>query len=408
MSHVVMACVVLILLSVVPVVQGAEFEVHPSMAVSEEYTDNFFETSTNRISEYITRVQPGLAARYKAPALDGELAYVFDYRYYARKKREDEITHILTAKGHLTAVENFMYLDVSDEYQRVSLDVTRDVTRESLFFNQSDQNVAAVSPYVTFHPIERLAVKSGYRFIDTRYFSSSAIDKIDHIAFLDMAFEITKHWSLTADYTFTRELAVIDNFKRHQALGGLRYEYGDKSFVFAQAGKSWITYDSGPSLNSFLWNAGIAHVFDTVTATIATGVRYVEDPLSNVVKESFVSCALEKRFQRGNVSLSPQYSEYVLANSGTLQTKKYSVTARGQYELTSNVKSTLSFTAEKYEQPFLGSYTRHFQVDSGLSYPLAEQMTASLTYIYADYYSPGIAVDNRHVNRGIIEIKKIF
>jgi hypothetical protein len=56
----------------------------------------------------------------------------------------------------------------------------------------------------------------------------------------------------------------------------------------------------------------------------------------------------------------------------------------------------------------LDSYTRRFQVDSGLSYLLAKQLVASLSYVYAGYYSPGIAYDNRHVNRAMIEIKKTF
>jgi hypothetical protein len=398
------------ILSVAPVVQGAEFELHPSLAVSEEFTDNVFETNSNRTSDYITRTLPGVAMSYKAPALTGNLDYVFDYRYYARKNREDEIAHSLNAKSHLTAVENLLFLDISDEYQRVSLDVTRDVTKESLFLNQTDRNVATASPYFTLHPTERIALKSGYRFIDTRYFSQFGIDKTEHIAFLNMAYEISKRWSLTADYIFIRELAVINNFSQHQALGGFRYEYADKSFIFAQAGNTWISYDSGQRFNSIIWNAGFTHVFDTVTATITTGMKYNEDPLLNIqqVQERFVNGALEMRFQRGTLNLSPYYSVFVQTENDILQTKKYGATVSGSYEITSKLNGRLAFTAEKYEQPFIGNDTKRLQVDSSLSYLLAKQVTASLSYIYVSYYSPDSAVDNRHVNRAMVEIKKVF
>ncbi len=409
MSKVLREIMLVSFFSVTTVAHGAEFEAHPSLAVSEEFTDNVFETNTNRISDYITRTLPGIVMSYKAPALKGDLDYVFDYRHYARKNHEDEITHALSAKGHLTAVEDLLYLDVNDAYQRVSLDVTRDVTQESLFVNQTDRNVVTASPYFTLHPSERISVKPGYRFIDTRYFGASGVDKTDHIAFLDVTYELTKRWNLTADYLFVRELAYIDNFSQNRALGGFRFEYAEKSFFFAQAGKTWIDYDGGHGLNSVVWNAGFTHVFDTVTATITTGVKYDEDPLSNIVQESFVSGNLEKRFQRGTLSLFPYYSEYVLTETDTLQTKKYGATAQGRYELLSKLNCRLAFTAEKYDQPLLGSYTRHFQVDSGFSYLLADQLTASLSYIYVDYYySPGIASDNRYVNRVIVEIKKIF
>ena len=402
-------------LSVATIVEGAEFELHPSLAVSEEYTDNLFETPTNRISDYITRVMPGLAARYSAPALTGDLSYVFDYRHYARKNREDEVTHSLSAKGHLTGVENFMYLDVSDEFKRVSLDATRDVTKESLFVNQSDRNVVTASPYFTLRPTERVAVKSGYRFIDTRYFGSSGIDKTDHIAFLNMTYELSRRWSLTADYTFSRELAAIYNFSQHRALGGLRYEYGENSFVFAQAGNAWITYDSGQSLNSFNWNAGITQAFDTVAATLTTGVKYDEDPLSSMVKESFVSGSLEKRLKRGSLNLTSTYSEYLPTvylptTTAVQQTTKYGATVRGQYELSENLNGNLAFTAEKYEKPQFSSYTRRYQVDSAFTYLLSKLLTASLTYIYTDCYSPSTLneADNWHGNRAIFEIKKTF
>lgn len=415
MSNVLRKSIVVTILSVATIVQGAEFEAHPSLAVIEEFTDNVFETNTNRISDYITRTLPGLALSFRAPVLNGDLNYVFDYRHYARKNRGDEITHILSANGHLTAVENFMYLDVSDEYQRVSLDVTRDVTKESLFLNQSDRNVATVSPYMTLRVTERIPLKFGYRFVNTRYFDSVGIDKTDHIAFLDMSYELSKRFSLTAGYTFIRETADIDNFSQHQGLGGFRYEYADKSFLFAQAGYTWTNYDSGQRLNSIAWNAGITHAFDTVTGTVTTGVRYDEDPLRNIMKETFVSGTIVKRLNRSSFSLSSQYSEYIPTKTDPLQTttislktKKYGATASCQYEFTADLNGRLGITAEQYEYPQLDNHTRRYQVDSGLSYLLAKQLSFSLSYIYVDYSSSGIVADNKRVNRAMIELKKIY
>lgn len=421
MPNVLGAALFFSILSVATVVLGAEFKLHPSLAVSEEYTDNVFLTTTNRTSDYITSARPGLSASYIAPALNGDLSYVFNYRHYAKNSVEDEITHELSAKAHLTAVENLMYLDVSDEYQRVSLDPTRTFTTESLFLNQTDRNVVTASPYFTLRPTERISVKPGYRFIDTRYFGPLGFNKTDHSAFLNTAYELTKKWSLTADYTFTRETAEIGNFSQHQALGGFRYEYADKSFLFAQAGDTWIKYDGRRSLKTFSWNAGFAHVFDTVTASISTGVSYIEDPLSNVIQESFVRGTLEKRFPKGTLSLSPYYSAYSIAETDASQSKKYGATVQGTFEILSDLNVRLAITEEKYELTLFGSNTWRFQVDSGLSYPLAKQLTAYLSYIYVGYNSPGSATDNRnvgfspgfvtgnvHVNRGMIEIKKTF
>jgi len=408
MPNVLLKSTVFTVLTVATAAQGAEFQLHPSLAVSEEFTDNVFETRTNRVSDYITRALPGLIMIYKAPRLEGDLNYLFDYRHYARDSRGDEVSHTLNAKAKLTAVDNLFFLEAADDYQRVSLDITRDTTRESLFVNQSDRNVFTASPYFTLRPSERIPVKGGYRYIDTRYINSPGIDKTDHVAFLDIAYELSKNFSLTAGYTFTREFADIDDFSQHQALGGFRYEYAEKSFLFAKAGKTWTRYDSGQRLDSLAWHAGLTHVFDTVTATLITGVRYNEDPLSNIMKESYVSGIIEQRLKRGSISFSPMYSEYAMTKTDTLQTRKYGATVSGQYDFSADLKGKLAFTAEKYEQQLSDSYTRRLQVDSGISYLLAEQLTVALSYVYAGYYSPGIITDNFHVNRAMVELKKTF
>ncbi|MDA8427759.1 MAG: TIGR03016 family PEP-CTERM system-associated outer membrane protein [Geobacteraceae bacterium] len=408
MANVLRASAILIIFSSVNIAQAAEFEAHPSLAVSEEFTDNVLESNVNRVSDFITRVQPGLAMTYNAPMLTGDLTYVFDYRNYAKNNHDDEIAHALSAKANLNAVKDLLFLEVSDEYQRVSLDATRDTTKESLFVNQSDRNIVTASPYFILHPSQRMLIKTGYKFMDTRYFKSVAIDKTNHIGYLDMAYELSKRFNLTANYTFTRETADVDNYRQHQALGGFRYEYSDQSFLFAQAGNAWTRYDSGQHLNKLIWNAGITQVFNTVTCTVTTGVRYDEDPLRNIMQETFVSGIITQKLNRGSLSFSPGYSEYVLTKTNYLQTKKYGATVNGQYDFTASFSGRLGVTAERYQQPQLGSYTRRVIVDSGLSYLLARQLSLSLNYIYVDYYSPEIVTDNRHINRAIIVISKTF
>jgi hypothetical protein len=402
----------LLILSLADVAQGGEFLVHPSLTVSEEYTDNVFETSGARVGDFITRTQPGIALTYKAPALDTELTYQFDYRYYARNSRSTDTTNEILAKGLLTAVENLLFLDVSDHYQRVSLNVTRDVSKESLFVNQTDENFASVSPYFTLHPGQQTTLKTGYRYLDTRYLnsqsSSQGIDKFDHIGFLEVSYELSKNWSATFGYTYTHEEAATNAFDLHQPTVGFRYEYADKSFLFGKAGYSWLKYTDGHLLNDVYWDAGFDHTFGTVTATVNTGVTYGEDPLRNITRDTFANAKLVKHLLRGSLGLSVSYSEYAQAQQDTVQTRTYGGTVEGRYEITSLLSGALAFTAEKYDQLLLDSYTRRFLVDYSLSYLLSEKLTVSLNHIFVDYYSPGIAADNYQVNRVIVAIRKVF
>jgi hypothetical protein len=386
---------------------GAEFEVHPSLAVSEEYTDNVYD-SPSRVSDYITRTMPGIVMAMKSPVFTGDLSYQFDYRYYARNSRSDDQTHFAACKGHLTMAENLLFLDLNDDYRRVSLDVSRDVTGESLYFNQSDRNIASASPYLVFHPGSSTLLKTGYRFIDTRYFDSVGVDKMAHVAFGEVGHELSPKWQATLGYTFTHEESNVNDYDQHQGYAGLRFEYADKSFILGQGGGTWTSFANGISNRKPYWNAGITHSFGSVTAILTSTTRYDEDPLGNVARQTLSSFTLEKALARGTTGVLLSYSEFASPETGKLNVVKYSGRLYWQDALTSFLTARAAFTAERYEQKLADTHTRRYLAEAGLTYLITSELSGSLNYYFADYHSPGIVSDNRRVNRGILELKATF
>lgn len=388
---------------------GADFSIKPSLELSQEYTDNVFESNLNKRADYITRAQPGMVLKYNAPLWDWDLGYAFDYRYYARGSRKDDTTHNINAKGLVKLIDEKLFLELSDVYKRVSLDVTRDNTNESLFVNQSDQNIGTFSPYLVLRPSDRLTLKTGYRYVNTWYKESQAVSKQDHIGFINSSYELSAKFFLTGDYTFTREIPDKNSsFYRHEAYIGPRYEYADKSFIYAQGGFIASDYDNGTHFLNPSWNAGITHTFDTVTANISTGTKYSDDPLGTSTLESFYSASLTKNFQRGSLSLQGSYTEFSDANADKLFNKRYSGGFSSAYELTQDLKGTLALTYENYRDILLNGTTSKYFVDCGMNYSFGKELTTGLSYKYIDYSSATIATDNKQVNRVILEVKKVF
>lgn len=390
-------------------VLGADFSMKPSLAISEEYTDNVFENNLDKRSDYITRLLPGVAMKYTAPLWDWDLGYAFDYRYYARGSRSNDTTHNINGKGLVRIIDEVLFLELSDTYRRVSLDVTRDTTNESLFLNQSDQNVGTVSPYFVLHPTVRLTLKSGYRYINTWYKDQQAISKQDHVGFINNSYELSPTFFLTGDYTFTREIpAGISSFYRNEVSIGPRYEYAEKSFIYARGGFIASDYDNGAHLLSPSWNAGITHTFDTVTANVATATRYSDDPLGVSTLETSYSASLTKNLQRGSLSLQGSYTEFSDATVDKLKNKRYSGGFTGIYELMQDLRGTLGLTYENYRVLLLDGTTDKYFVDCGLNYSFGKELTAGLSYKYIEYSSARIIADNKQVNRVILEVKKVF
>ena len=392
----------------VPVL-AADFSIKPSLTISEEYTDNVFESNRGKRSDYITRAQPGVALKYNAPLWDWNLGYGFDYRYYARGSRSDETTHNINAKGLVKLIDEVLFLELSDVYRRVSLDVTRDTTNESLRNNQSDQNVGVVSPYLVLHPTARLTLKTGYRYVNTWYKDQSAISKQDHIGFINSSYELTPTFFLTGDYTFTRDIPERgSSFYRHEAYLGPRYEYSEKSFIYAQGGVIASNYDNGTHTLNPSWNAGLTHNFDTLIARISTGMKYSDDPLGVSTLETFYSASLTKNLQRGSLTLQGSYTEFSEANGDTLKNKRYSGGFTSAYELLQDLNGRLGFTYENYRELLLGGTTDKYYLDCGLNYNFGKELTVGLNYKYVKYSSATIATDNKQVNRVILEVRKVF
>lgn len=390
--------------------------VTPSITISEEYTDNVFVTRDNQRGDFITRLLPGVAIKYGAPFWDWNIGYNLDYRYYARDSRNEDFTHNLAGKGNLRVLDNFLYLDVSDTYHRVSLDVNRDVTTESLFVNQSDQNILSLSPYIIFQPLANLSLKSGYQYTKATYSGSSAVDIEEHSAFLMTAHELTPKSTFFTNFAYTHDATSQDvAYSRFTPSAGIRYEYAEKSFVSLEGGYSWFRYDTGNSFNAPYWNAKVTHPFDFMTASLNAGVTYNSDPLRSSTEERRVAGRLDKPWQRGAIGLSASYSDVRNNETDTLGSRKYGIGGSGRYELTEKLIANLNLTAERFYyydnagRSTITGYPYRFFIGTGVSYAMANDLIATLDYNYTAYqFSIGSSANGTVVNRIIAGIRKAF
>jgi len=395
-------------LSVATAAIAGDLTFRPSLSVSEEYNDNIYETWDNRESDFITHLTPGLTATYKAPLWDWDLTYSLNYAYYARLK-EDETTHGLSTRGLVRLIDEFLFLEVSDTYRKTSLDVTRDVTQEGVLGgDQTDQNIFTASPYMVFHPTDLTTLRTGYRYTNVWYKETSAVDKTENGAFADLTYQMTDKFSLTGGYVFTNQDTDLQDYNKHDVYGGFRYEYAENSFIHGRAGNSWIGYKGGNDLSNPFWNAGISHALDTVTLSFDTGVVYTEDPRSVMTEETSYTGRVMKKFARGDLGVSLNYAEYRNTDLDTLETTRYGTGLNGKYDLAESLIGHLNFSAERYNDELINTYTNRFVVDYGVTYAIAQDLSVGLNHRYIDYSSPVIINDNKRINRVILSLNKQF
>jgi hypothetical protein len=389
----------------------AEFRIHPSIAVGEEYNDNVFDSRVNSKTDYITHTQPGLTAKYKTSILDWDLSYLFDYRYYAKNSQNGDYTNDLVTKGLVTIVDNLLFLDVNETYQRVSLDITKDYTKESLNFNQTNSNIVSASPYITLKPFSTVSTKLGYRYSNIWYQDPTTISKQLQEGYVNIDYEVLPKIFINSGYTYThsdaRQDPQINNYDQHTAFLGPRYEFAEKSYLYGQGGYTIIDYATGSSFKNPFWNVGLTHNFNTYVVSAETRVDYIQDPQQNLSQQTSYTGSLEKIFPRGNAVLSVGYIRYKDVKLDKVTTDTYSAGFKCGYQFLPKLSGKLDFIAEDYDYKGSG-HTRRFYVNPYLSYDLGQNFVVSMNYIFVNYHSKQIYDDNRNLDRVMLDVQKTF
>jgi len=401
--------------------RASETVFKPFLAVSEEVNDNVYQTTSNKQTDYITHVTPGASFHYVTPLWTWDAADTFDYSKYAQKSESDQYINNANVTGKITLLDNFMYLEVSDLYQRVSLNVAQDVANQSsLFINQTNQNIATVSPYLLWRLGEKGTLKTGFRYTDTRYWGQG-LDQFSHCAFADFKYELTPKFSLSAGYDFVWSETITAHYDTHDVYGGFNYQYADKSSLFGKVGNSWQLFNSGENVQFLFWDAGIIHDLGVAIATLETTVQSSVDPLAVSTKTTSYTGKLDKTLSRGSVGLSGSYSVYDNTQNGVNTQRKLSFSGSGRYEVIDSLIASLTLTAEHFyqqgveptvilpEQSMVADFRDHLNATTGLSYNLNHDIAVSLNYTFETYcnglndFSGAIMI-----NRGILNVRKNF
>lgn len=414
-----------------PRIGGAEPLIVPAVAVSEEYNDNLFLQPYEKEDDYITRVLPSIRFQYTAPFWDWDAAYAYDYRRYAYHRGVDNSTHTATITNKTRVIREFLFLDVRDEYRRVSLSPARDYTQESLFVNQSDRNHLLLNPYVVFHPAPSATLTIGYTYQNIWFEDPAAVDKIDNIATIEAQEEASARLTLSMKLRHTSDKNRIDSYRKNDLALGPRYEYAEKSFLWIFLGGSRISFEQSDSARQLTWDAGITHRLPSYSLTIETALNYIDDPLWVLRREDRYLATLKSEAELAStpaVTGSPDYRMAAVRDPGErtswlvsagvmeyrdvvtryLEDRTYRAHVTFGHAITRRWKGAYDLTAERFEDKQLDYFSVRYVTDVRLGWQVTERLAFSFNYRFTDSYSPDFYERNYGNSRSIVEAKYVF
>ncbi len=380
------------------IADAADFELTPSLSLSEEYDDNIFLSKSDKEDDFITRVVPEIVMKYRTTFWDWAIKGAADYRYYARRTQSDKIAPFLDAKGKIELLKERLFLDLSDSYQRTSLSLATDFTQVSLSQDQSDRNVFNASPYVLLRPSSLITIKTGYTYANIWYKDPEAVNKTGHTGYVEATYELSPKVVLTAGYRYTYEDSDLNTLNKHDVYASSRYEYAEGSFAEAKVGNSWLDYNGGNSFSKPTWNAALHHTFPLLTLDLATSQDYQEDPMGSLSLTTNYSVGIRKELKRARIGLIGFLREYDEQDTG-VKTKNYGATADLSYEIATKTNGKCWFTVERLKDEEEDDTTRRYTLKLQLEHAIYKNVLLTLMYQRTDSRSSEIEANEYTANR---------
>lgn len=407
MSFKTLVFVSMAMLAFVSIAEGAAFKLRPFLAVVEEYNDNMLLTKENRVDDFITRVQPSFNLEYKAPAWEWDISYQLDYRYFAERTRSDETTHDLGARGRINVLRDVFFIDIRDDFERVTLDVTRDFTRESLIVNQSDRNIFVLNPNLVLRLAPTVYVKPGYIYGSIWYEDERGIDKTNNAAYVSISKEMSEKTTFSLGYSYTREDTDFRDFEKNDVFAGSRHEYAENSYFFFTVGNAWLDVEGGGPFSQFFWDTGLSHAFAALKATIKSSRTYDENPTGNSIRVNKYEASLGEDLERASFNVSASFRDYRDTVTDALQARGYGAWGSVKYDLSSRTAGSLNFYGEKIERKQSRSDPKRYSATVRLDYMFFRDVLFAVSYQHAKSESE-VDLDDYEVNRVSVEVKKTF
>ena len=389
-------------------VAGAEFRVQTGIALSEEYNDNIFLVPEKMEYDYIARISPSINIIYNVPFWDWKVDYHYDYLHYDRHHITQDQTHTLNFANHTRIIDEYIFLDIRDNYARVSLDPTRDYTQESTFVNQTDRNTLTVNPYFIVRPTSQMTVTTGYSYSNIWYKDPTAIDQTEDIVYTGLQQDLSQRSHMTAGIIHTQNRNSVQDYTQDEVYLGQTYEYIENSTLSIRIGNSWFDFKGAGKTSQVYWDANFKHRYSTMTVTYETGMRFIPDPSLIVRREDRYLATVSKDVERTSLLVSGGLLEYRNITNKHLESSSYQVNGSMSHAITTKSKIILNLGAERLKDYLVYTTTDIYLTGVRFEHLAAENLTLALDYRYTNVYSPDVYSSNYVNNRFLVEIRMAF
>jgi hypothetical protein len=386
----------------VTTVRGATLEFHPTARLAEEYSDNFFQTSSQAQENFRTILGPGFTLFLNGARTFGALTTVLDLVHDTAPNTGDEVKffpslnlavrYALSPRLALTLTDTFVRSDEANALDRFGIRQGRQI---------SDTNTLGLA---VDWLVGRIATQAYYR--NVLFFNedngtlagngqSNQGDSITNIVGLNASTRIATDYLVRVGYEFSHVNALDENSNVNNAndnTSNTVFASGSRLFGLYTTGGVSTSYSWQTENNTNIWNVSLFGSYGLPSGlSLAASVGYSMLNSDTQDNEGTVSANVNAsyRFTRAVISVgvfqdfrqTAQQGE----NFGTVETRTY----YGQflYQITPFVNAFANVAYSENEPTGTGNVNNNgtettLTYGGGVNWQALRWLTASLRYSY--------------------------
>ena len=254
-------------------------DISPRFSLSQEYNDNIYLRESNRQSDWITTVEPGLSLGYSRRSLEMTLDYSLRYRFFKDNTSENQDRFRDVQRG----AADLLFFGGRPFTLRATGTVTRETLDErdrDLEFNDTVERSTvyrlSLIPEYRLRVGPTTAVIFGYSFNMVDYAASAGSDYIEHQGRTTIEKNISANLDIWGryQYTYHDNDRNIEDYDRHEVSVGTNYRLGARTSLNAMIGRTIIDFDQGDDTTRTIWAADLTYL---ISEALRTTLAYSEN-----------------------------------------------------------------------------------------------------------------------------------
>ncbi len=383
-SRLVIGSLIFISLTLFYSVGHAELRLTPSLTLRGEYNANLFLTPSDEEEEYITTITPAINLLYRTHWLDATVDYALQFRFYAHNPELNETTlsriQRLSLDATLSLYREVFFVDITDEYRRIPIDIRRAVAIDNPVVNVTESNRLLINPHFRYPLSPTVTITGGYSYENLWYREEEGNDTEQHLFTIEIEKEITPKISSTLLLGYLiSEPELTEKYRRPSVGLRLRYEMGPSTTIVGSAGQAWFDYEGTEDTDSLFWEILLTHSYRifTLEGRYSQGFEESVDLGTYRTREGSVSLRYSNRSEV-SLLLFHRISDYTLTDR---EDREKGLTLELAIPLSDRVTTRVLATYSRLRFLPEGERVNRYGIRGGLEYSM-RVATLTLGYTY--------------------------